>query len=394
MPLKFGSSSKASTFKRSAFPMQTGTINHSSALKAAEEHTIEKELESQYAQEQKEKKIQEMKNRANERGYEKYIKENPGGHSKEEWLKLNEEGGTTPSQIAEKNVEQKNKEIKAQEQKEKEEAERIKAEEAEEKKSHKTQKIEKKISKQKGKSKHSKLTEKITQGQSQLEVLNEKNKNLDPESNEYKKNQRKIERLNNKLRNWNEGLETASTKTKKGDRLKEKLAESEMYDNMSIQEKMAYKQQKRDQRDKNIRNTIATIDDIIPTQFGGGRGASKQQEGENLLKNYGNFSGKKSDTESATEDPPEEKGTLEQQIENPSTVDEVNEEKKNENVNKVDNENTDDPTYTDLESEKGDPYSYQKGSSGEYRYKKTDEDEDWTTAKGTGLEAIQERYGK
>ena len=32
-PLKFGSSSKTSTFKRSAFPMQTGTAGHTTAVK-------------------------------------------------------------------------------------------------------------------------------------------------------------------------------------------------------------------------------------------------------------------------------------------------------------------------------------------------------------------------
>ena len=37
MAFKFGSSSKSNTFKRSAFPMQSGTVSHSSALKAKDD---------------------------------------------------------------------------------------------------------------------------------------------------------------------------------------------------------------------------------------------------------------------------------------------------------------------------------------------------------------------
>ena len=38
MALKFGSSSKSSTFKRQGFPMHSGTTSHSSALKEAKEN--------------------------------------------------------------------------------------------------------------------------------------------------------------------------------------------------------------------------------------------------------------------------------------------------------------------------------------------------------------------
>ena len=42
MALKYGSSSKSNTFTRSAFPMQSGTASHASAVKQVEDY-VEKD---------------------------------------------------------------------------------------------------------------------------------------------------------------------------------------------------------------------------------------------------------------------------------------------------------------------------------------------------------------
>jgi hypothetical protein len=47
MALKYGSSSKSSTFKRSAFPMQSGTTSHASAVKQADDLKIQENLKTQ-----------------------------------------------------------------------------------------------------------------------------------------------------------------------------------------------------------------------------------------------------------------------------------------------------------------------------------------------------------
>jgi len=52
MALKYGSSSKSSAFKRSAFPMQSGTVSHASALKQAKELSQVKQLQEYKAEQE------------------------------------------------------------------------------------------------------------------------------------------------------------------------------------------------------------------------------------------------------------------------------------------------------------------------------------------------------
>ena len=58
---------------------------------------------------------------------------------------------------------------------------------------------------------------------------------------------------------------------------------------------------------------------------------------------------------------------------------------------KKEKETTPEVTYTNLKSEKGDPYEYRKGSDNTYQFRKGSEGE-FTTAEGKGLDAIKERY--
>jgi len=375
-PLKFGSSSKTSTFKRSAFPMQTGTANHTaavqraSALKATDDYKqsdLEREQNKTKAQQDKENLERDQAKAIDKKGYEQYKTdmEDKGiePDSMEDWAASNKKNKTLPSQVSKQNV--KKTKIAEEEKKKNEEIEKnkkIKEEEANKKKikesktSNKTNKLKKKVKKQESKSDHSKLTEKITQGKSQLETINKQIEALDPNSETYDKDKAKLEKnrdkLNNNLRNYNEEIQTASKTTKKGDKAKEKLAESLMYDDMSIEERLAYKQKKRDARDKRIRNTIAEIDSIIPASYGGGRGVSNVQEDDDkTLTNQGKMAGddptEKPDymaEASGGIDTSEDTGILDQEavVDNLTTDEQTDINKKKENKNVKDGTNTDD----------------------------------------------------
>ena len=124
-PLKFGSSSKASTFKRSAFPMQSGTAGHSTAVEKA---SALKETKESTADELVRLKLEEKLRKQKEKDAEdKKQKEEKEANLKE----AKEAGFDTYEEY-----------------------------EASKRESHKTQKTEGKLKKQEGKDKHSKLTEK------------------------------------------------------------------------------------------------------------------------------------------------------------------------------------------------------------------------------------------
>ena len=410
-PLKFGSSSKTSTFKRSAFPMQTGTASHTTAVKKASalketksdiDKLTEITIQNKIAEQEKIKKKREKEKAEQEKN-----------------LNIAKEAGFDTYEEYQKDQEKK---------------------EAQERESHKTQKTEGKLKKQKGKDKHSKLTEKSNEQKAiqkdladKIKVLAETDtsgmtpEQLEAHNKKIEDLQGQVQKSTKKSKKLDKKLETAPKTTKKADRLKEKLAESKMYDDMSIEDRLAYKQKKKDQRNKDIRNTIATIDSIIPTAYGGGRGVSRVQEdddGTKKISDKKNFSdtdkdyiseaGKGNDKEQGNIDTTKEETSIaEENKENIVTKKETDLKKQDEHKGTRDNTNTDsdveikttrykeseeesggsDTTYTDLKSEKGDPYSYRKGSDNKYQYKLADDD-DWTTAEGEGEKAIKARYEK
>ena len=280
----------------------------------------------------------EQAKKLDKRGYEQYKKdmESKGiePDSIEDWTASNKKNKTLPSQISKQNI----KKTKTEEEQKKREEEQKKKEEeeaakkaAEERKSSKTEKIEGKISKHTTKN----------QKKAYEKWLKENKMSGDDET----------------FKQWQEseeGIKASKKKTKRGDRLKEKLAESKMYDDMDIQERMAYKQKKRDQRDKNIRNTIATIDSIIPSSYGGGRGVSSIQDDDDETKKIAdknNFSdtdkdyiseaGKGNDKEGGNIDTTEEDASIVEENPNLVTEEQTNLELQDENKNKEDNTNTD-----------------------------------------------------
>ena len=350
MALKFGSSSKSSTFKRQGFPMHSGTTSHSSALKEAKENkdkatsdrAVElalrnKELELQKKNEQleKERAKKETKKELKKKG----VKDDQGNYILGEFESADEkydpkkdyskpDPNLNLSPKAAKLAEKKNK---------KKEKERIKKDKEataqEERVSSKTKGLEGKLSKTK--------TNKAYKNSEQYK-LDKKEFNESDETNWTKFRNKKRDEWASDPKNA-EAIRTS--KSKKSDRQKEKLAESKMYDDMSIEQRLDYKQKKRDERDKRIRNTIATIDDIIPSQFGGGRGTSKVQEDDKLSdkknfsdtdKDYISEAGKGSDKADGGIDT-ENEGGLSAEVNKTTTADEVQNNQKNENKGVTDN---------------------------------------------------------
>ena len=200
-PLKFGSSSKTSTFKRSAFPMQSGTVGHASALKAVEQ------TKEQSADELAKMKLEEEKRK----------------------------------------IERERKEREEAEQKEKE-AEEKEKQDKEYRKTRKTQKLEEKIKKHNGGKKGKKAYEEYKKKQQEAQgTYEEYKKEMGEGEGVLSEKEWKKQNEGNIMsrKDWvasDEGQESLKDiRTKKGDRLKEKLAESKMYDDMTIEQRMDYK---------------------------------------------------------------------------------------------------------------------------------------------------------
>jgi len=211
MALKYGSSSKSNNFKRSAFPMQSGTSNHTSAVKQVKEE--EKSLDVQYAEFEKEKETNELRDKYNK-------------------LRQSTSDAETKTEVV---------------------------------KSSKTEKLEGKVQKTK--------TKKAYKESDQFKAdKKEFNKSDKTNWNKFKKEKR------NEFASDPDNAETIKgTKSKKSGRQQGKLDKSTMVDAMNPEEKMEYEQGQKDDKATKIRNTIATIDAIMPKLFGGGQGASRRQ---------------------------------------------------------------------------------------------------------------------
>tara|TARA_R110002073_G_scaffold186533_1_gene345113 strand:+ start:40 stop:912 length:873 start_codon:yes stop_codon:yes gene_type:complete len=252
MALNFGKNKRASSFKRSAYPMQSGTASHASALKSSDKVT---ELTNAKAEQETAKiKEGELKKQA-----EKLEKET---FESDEALSKRKSSKTT-------NLEGKLKKTK-------------------------TRKSYKKSDQFKKDKEEFKKTDAYKNGDaSWLED------GLPAARKEYAANPNNTDAIN-------------SSRSRKSDRQTEKLASSKRYDDMSIEERTKHKQEVADNRDKRIRNTISTIDDIIPASFGGGRGTTKNQTAKELTAKP-KFSGKNYLTaaeEGGNITPPEKKSTL------------------------------------------------------------------------------------
>ena len=148
-----------------------------------------------------------------------------------------------------------------------------------------------------GTSNHTSAVKQMTSSLSLGKDKEKEEKSLDVQSAEFKSEIEKV-KLKDQIRKLQKEKSDAETKpevvksskTKRLEAAKEKregkgkkfkrqgkLDESTMVDAMNPEEKMKHKQDKKDQRAIDIRNTIATIDNIIPKKFGGGRGTSGKQ---------------------------------------------------------------------------------------------------------------------
>ena len=133
MPLKYGSSSKSNNFNRSAFPMQSGTSSHTSAVKQVEE--------------EKETAAAELKRRKDEDDLQKYLENKPGTPEYEERVKkANIRSGEKEYMEMQETKKKEEEETRIAEEKE---AQDIKTKEA--RKSSKTKRLEGKVEKTKTK---------------------------------------------------------------------------------------------------------------------------------------------------------------------------------------------------------------------------------------------------
>ena len=270
MALNFGKNKRASSFKRSAYPMQSGTASHASALKKSDKESLTA-LTTAKAEE------------------------------------------ITAGLEQEKLERQEAADLKA---KNKKEEETFKSDEALSKReSSKTKKLQGDLKKTK--------TRKSYKKSDQFKKDKEEFKKTDAYKNgdaswlkdglpaarkEYAANPDNTDAIN-------------SSRSRKSDRQTEKLASSKRYDDMSIEERTKHKQEVADNRDKRIRNTISTIDDIIPSSFGGGRGTTKNQAAKELTAKP-KFSGKNYLTaaeEGGNITPPEQTSTLSDKLNNEGT---------------------------------------------------------------------------
>ena len=261
MALNFGKNKRASSFKRSAYPMQSGTASHASALKE---------------------------------GTNKEVQDVVNANAKLKIAKAEQESAKIKEGILKKEAEKKEKET-------------FESDEAlSKRKSSKTTNLEGKLKKTKTNKSYKKSDQYKADKEEygNLSILDQekagpRNEFLGKKRKEYAANPDNTDAINN-------------SRSRRSDRQTEKLASSKRYDDMSIEERTKHKQEVADNRDKRIRNTISTIDDIIPASFGGGRGTTKNQAAKELTAKP-KFSGKNYLTaaeEGGNITPPEKKSTL------------------------------------------------------------------------------------
>ena len=283
MALKYGSSSKSSTFKRSAFPMQSGTANHASALKQEEDaRTIEditKELNLMTAKENLELRKIEIEKSAKKRGKDAAKKElKEIGVKDDQGLYIigdseDAEGNiTTMSKGARKRAEKKNKEREEEIKIEKATAD-AKAKVEASRGTHPDQikkqskgyysldKIQERQDK-KFQNKKGKASDKVINKMNKIGTLENKQKKHEPGSKKYNSLQKRIDKNKEKLTKREkkeekfEG-ETSSKETKRETRLKKEVG-------MTPDEYTAYKAEKKEAGVEEMRRAVAGLREYGP----------------------------------------------------------------------------------------------------------------------------------
>ena len=255
MALKYGSSSKSSAFKRSAFPMQSGTVNHASAVKQVEEKDADRlkrligEKKTKEGLENIEgtpeylKKLKQTNIRQGETDYiaeQKAKKE--AKTTADAKAKVDATRGTHPDQIKKQS-----------------------------KGYYSLDKIQERQDK-KFQNKKGKASDKVINKMNKIGTLEDKQKKHEPGSKRYNSLQKRIDKNKGKLAEREkkeekfEG-ETSSKETKRETRLKKEVG-------MTPEEYTAYKEKKKEASREEMRRTVAGL-----REYGPG-GSGSQTEGK------------------------------------------------------------------------------------------------------------------